>query len=85
MVSQFSCLYCQNQLFQFQKASTPSQGWSLGRGNGGISWNFTKNHYFSENSENGGNSLKLRKNQKKRTFPPQAHNLAYAPRFLGTF
>jgi len=63
------------------KTLTPTQGYGLGRGNGGISLNFTKNHVFSEISENGGFSCKNMKFEKKRTFPPEAANLALAHAF----
>ena len=63
-----------------RKTLTPSQGYGLGRGNGGNSPNFTENDDFSEISGNGVNLVKFAKNQKKCTFPPGAENVAQAKR-----
>ena len=63
-----------------RKTLTPSQGYGLGRGNGGNSQNSTENGDFSEISGNGVNLVKFTENEKKRTFPPEAENVALAKR-----
>ena len=45
-----------------RKTLTPSQGYGLGRGNGGNSPNFTENGDFSEISGNCVNLVKFTKN-----------------------
>ena len=63
-----------------RKTLTPSQGYGLGRGNGGNSPNSTENGDFSEISGNGVNVVNFTENEKKRTFPPEAENVALAKR-----
>ena len=64
-----------------RKTSTPTQGYGLGRGNGGISLNFTKHQVFSEISEINVILVKNVEIEKRHTFPPEADNLALAHAF----
>ena len=47
MISSLSGAVHQNPPPQTLKHSTPGQGYSLGRGNGGFPHIFTEDHYFS--------------------------------------
>ena len=54
-----------------RKTLTPSQGYGLGRGNGGNSPNFTENGDFSEISGNGVNLVNFTENEKNALFRPK--------------